>query len=348
MNHDYPALEAHHIGSAELRKFHLSNEPQMVDILTEVPGYVAARRTLLDLHGRHQQLLDHPPTPVPATGILNEAIGKLLADGEPLPDDLTDLIPELTPVPVMEGHHRTVVPNDDGSPRFEQRLGIVIVTNGQDMLSHRVRGDALGWALEQIRGRLDEILIAHTAMVFARLTSELVDLVAQARKVLTDRGHIADADQAINDDRVEEYRHGVELGRRYAALRQLQRLWSSGVTETLPTAGSDGYRFYVANPLEVSTHLPRVLSGVPYVKVAHEREFAKIAGTASPWPSDWADSRSIWWFAAHPDAEPWAPTQEQARLLGRGIEAAVREHRRNRVESDNRFAKKHHLAKVGR
>ena len=315
---DYPTLTAAQVGSAELRAFHLSSEPQMVAILAGIEPYVAARSALIDISARLDRLRAAPPKQVQAVDVLRDAVVDLLDRGEALPDSLIDLVPDLAPVPVYEGRDHT--------------LGIAVVANGRQMLMARVEEEALRWAMTTIQGRLDGILGQQRSQVFAGLTERLRELVDRARKVLSGRGRIDSADQAIEQDRVVEYKAGIELGREYAELRRMQQSWH--MSSEIMTTTAQAYRFFVANPLEVAPHLARVETAVPYTTRKAEGDFEK-AGVAGrrPWPSDWADAGTVWWFAAHPLAEPWAPTEAQAQQLHLDVNGAKRRHELQRHEA---------------
>lgn len=308
----YPRLTLAQVRGSDRGQWHTSTEPSVVAALAHVPGYVETRRTVVELHRRVASAV--APKPRPAEDALREALVDLITSGRPLPDDLSSLIPPVGAVPVYEGR------NYD--------LGIAIVVNADELLLARATERALASALRDAQGHLDSLLDRGGSHVLGAISDRLVALVDRARKVMTDRGVIVDAEDAIEQGRVEEYRASQELQREYAELRRLQVLWGSSVQNLSGGPGQRAFLRFISNPLEVWPVMPRVVTQAPYADPDVEARFHREAFAArEPWPTSWCEPETLWWFAQHTTAIPWAPSDAQYEDATRKLHLAYNDHR---------------------
>lgn len=309
----YPVLTVQHVRATEYSAFHISSEPTMVETLSAIPGYVDARHLVLDLQARIAHARSHAPERVDAVDVLRDALVERIEQGDPLPSDLSELLPSLTAAPVWEGR--------------DHHLSIAVVCNGPEMLLSMVTVRALTEALTAATARLDGLVASAGDQVMGHITQRLVELVDRARTVLTDRGRILDAEDAIEQDRVEEYQASRELQREYAELRRLQLVWGSSSQHLDRANNGDQFVMFISNPLDVAPWLPRLVTDRPYASADKEREFLE-RGRRTSWPRSWLDPDALWWFAANREAKPWAPTEGQLRRAGEELQAAYLRYRR--------------------
>lgn len=309
----YPVLTIQHVRSTDYSAFHISTEPTMVELLETVPGYVETRRLVLDLSARLVHARSRAPERVDAVDVLRDALVERIEQGEALPTDFGELLPTLAAVPVYEGR--------------DHKLGVAVVCNGPEILLSRVTVLALSDAVTAATARLDVLVASAGDRVMGHLTDRLVELVDRARTVLTDRGRIFDADDAIEQDRVEEYQASRELQREYAELRRLQLRWGSSSQHIDPANNGDHFAMFISNPLVVAPWLPRLVTDRPYANAEQERQFLE-RGRRTSWPRSWLDPEALWWFAEHREAKPWAPTEQQYQHAGEDLHAAYLRYRR--------------------
>lgn len=291
----YPQLSRGLLDRDDVHAWHTSEEPTIVEMLSTIPGYVETRHALIALHKRNAGHLSRTPALRTGADALTEQLTRIVEANEPIPDDLASLLPTLAAVPVWEGR--------------PTRLNIAIVSNGQEILAHQAEGLALKQALNNTRNHLESLLNTATPQLLAALTARLEALAENAREQLGTGGRVVDAEDAIRQDRVEEYRASHELGREYAELRRLQAQLNGDLLDSRNRAG-----YYLANVLEVN----------PDPLASDQR-----------WPRDWTEPDAVWWFAAHPTARPWAPTRAQLEALARDIDQATTEAMRSRRQAKN-------------
>lgn len=312
----YPVLSRAQLGgasSAEYADIHTSSDPRMVAILSGIKEYVAARRAVLDFDAYRRSF--RPPAQTDAVAVLETVIFDSLQRGDGVPEDLTAHVPDIAGVPVFEGR--------------DHSLGIILAANGTESLTGIVVGRAIDRLRPALVGHLDATLSQHSRSILKGVSGQVEDLIARARKVLTAGGRIVDAEDAIDQDRVEEYRHSQELTAAYVELRRLQLYWlnRSGIPITV-TGQRDLFHFYVSNPLEIWPAMPRVVTGRPYRDPDQEKAFrADPQRQRAPWPSSWVDEDAVWWFAAHPEAKAWTPTPGQYDQMLEDLADAAHAHR---------------------
>jgi hypothetical protein len=308
----YPRLTRQQVRTSDLVEWHTSTDPHIVSMLSSIPDYVAIRRAIVTLS--EYKVVQRPI--ISAVDVLYEALVEDLLAGKEPPTDLLERLPDLGAVPVYEGR--------------DYQLGIAIVANRADALLNRVEGEAARRAQDTLMAQLDGVLKSNRARIFGAISQQLSELVDRARKVLSDRGVVADAEDAIDQDRVEEYQASQRLCADYAELRRLQMYWALDDADMprLPRAGTgDLFAAFVANPLQAVPDLSRLITGDPYQDPDDEKAFRQRGVGRTSWP-EWSEPAALWWFASHRNAKPWAPTGTQFKQLVMDLGSAHHAHQK--------------------
>lgn len=269
------------------RDIHNSGDVVVQAVLAELPGYLDARTKLATT--------SRASVREPELRLLVDELAEQLATGVQV-EDLD-------------------VPASVGVVQVEGAVGTSLVTveNATEVLIARATADAVKQAAATALDDLDAVVRRENATLAAELTRRLGSVIDEARHLAAD-GTPHDPAVAIATEKVREFQRLQVLAADYVALRGAQvtfavgGAWGSAAGEHIATAQPGLFAFFVANPLEIYPDLParlhRAVSSEPQMN--GWRSSAPI-----DWPDSWNSADALRWFVDFPNAEPWAPTEQQ-------------------------------------
>jgi hypothetical protein len=263
----------------------------LADALATLPSWTAARDRLAAL-----EAVQVPSDGLPAT--INDRVAGLIE--ATLSENRPDTSELLSAVVAARA-------------RFEGEQLLSSVANG-------MREDAVT--------ELDEALAAGADHLLGHIHNQLSELLSEATEVARALGSVSTAEQAIAADKVTAWQRLDELRAGYVAIRRAQ----NSVFQRTSSQTSSVSRLaaaYLENPAEVDSDFVARRVGQP-VRYQSGEGWESREPKPAPWP-DLAQPEALDWFAAHPEARAWVPTQgelaraeEQIARAGRDFVAEQR------------------------